>query len=124
DLFEWVELELTQLWNSLLFMDQYNYGGVEAKSDQTNDDPQVDSNWNIAENLPEETRDHFDSIVSDFIHLPSKFTQDQANKRTNLRDDDDDSCSSSVTAAAGEIFQSCMTEYLREQIVSLHQQTI
>ncbi|GKA98205.1 DNA polymerase epsilon catalytic subunit, partial [Tanacetum coccineum] len=97
----------------------YNYGGVQAKSDQTNDDPQGDrSSCNIAENLPEETRDHFNSIVSDFIYLPSKFAQDQANKRTNIRDDDDDSCTPSVTAAAGEIFQSCMTEYLREQIKS------
>nr|GEU89867.1 hypothetical protein [Tanacetum cinerariifolium] len=62
--------------------------------------------------------DHFDSIVSDFIYLPSKFAQDQPNERTNTRDDDDDSCTPSVTAAAGEIFQSCMTEYLRDQIKS------
>ncbi|GKC49550.1 hypothetical protein Tco_1072295 [Tanacetum coccineum] len=43
--------------------------------------------------------DHFDSIVSDFVY-------------------DGESCTPSITAAAGEIFQSCMTEYLREQIRS------
>ncbi|GKC39161.1 hypothetical protein Tco_1051545 [Tanacetum coccineum] len=61
-------------------------------------------------------KDHLDSIVSDFIYLPWKFAQDQANKRTNLTDDDSDSCTPSVTTAAAEIFHSCMTEYLREQI--------
>ncbi|PWA94332.1 DNA polymerase epsilon catalytic subunit [Artemisia annua] len=116
ELFEWIELESTQFWVSLLFMDQYNYGGVQAKSDQTIVNPQVESNWNIAEDLPEETRDHFDSIVSDFIYLPWKFAQDQANKQTNIRDDD--SCTPSITAAAGEMFQSCMTEDLREKIRS------
>ncbi|PWA40336.1 DNA polymerase epsilon catalytic subunit [Artemisia annua] len=116
ELFEWIELESTQFWVSLLFMDQYNYGGVQAKSDQTIVNPQVESNWNIAEDLPEETRDQFDSIVSDFIYLPWKFAQDQANKQTNIRDDDDDSCTPSITAAAGEMFQSCMTEDLREKV--------
>ncbi|GJW50335.1 hypothetical protein Tco_0091686, partial [Tanacetum coccineum] len=88
-----------------------NYGGVQAISDQTYDDPQVDmSNWNIAENLLEETR----YLISYVSH--GNFAQDQANKRTSTRDDDDDSCTLSITAAGGEIFQSSMTKYLREQI--------
>ncbi|XP_024985920.1 DNA polymerase epsilon catalytic subunit A-like isoform X2 [Cynara cardunculus var. scolymus] len=105
DLFEWIELEPLQFWHSLLFMDQYNYGGIQAKSDQTDesthDDPQVDivSSWNIAENLPKETQDHFILIVSEFMYLPWKFAQDEA-------------------TAAAEIFESCMTDHLREQIRS------
>ncbi|GKA94089.1 DNA polymerase epsilon catalytic subunit A [Tanacetum coccineum] len=39
-------------------------------------------------------------------------------------DDDDDSCTPSVTTAAGEIFNSCMTEYLREQIRSHYTQKL
>ncbi|XP_076907152.1 DNA polymerase epsilon catalytic subunit A-like [Bidens hawaiensis] len=37
-LFKLIELEPTQFWHSLLFMDQYNYGGISPKSDQTNVD--------------------------------------------------------------------------------------
>ncbi|GJU94606.1 hypothetical protein Tco_1319362 [Tanacetum coccineum] len=84
-----------------------------AKSDQMYDDPQVDmSNWNIAENLLEETR----YMISYVSH--GNLAQDQANKRTSTRDDDDDSSTLSITAAGGEIFQSSMTGYLREQIKS------
>ncbi|GKG12341.1 hypothetical protein Tco_0346578, partial [Tanacetum coccineum] len=64
--------------------------------------------------------DHFDSVFSDFIYLRWKFAQDQANKRTNLTDDDGDSRTPSVTTVCGEIFHSCMTEYLREQIRSYY----
>ncbi|GKB97871.1 splicing factor 3B subunit 1-like protein [Tanacetum coccineum] len=46
------------------------------------------------------------------------FEQDQANKRTSTRDDDDDSCTLSITVGGGEIFQLCVTGYLREQIKS------
>ncbi|GKB52308.1 hypothetical protein Tco_0903061 [Tanacetum coccineum] len=81
-------------------MDQDNYGGVQAKSDQMYDDPQVDMpNW---------------YMISYVSH--GNLAQDQANKRTSTRDDDDDSCTLSITAAGGEIFQSSMTGYLREQI--------
>ncbi|KAJ9554747.1 hypothetical protein OSB04_009361 [Centaurea solstitialis] len=122
DLFEWIELEPMQFWHSLLFMDQYNYGGIQAKSDQTDesthDDPQVDivSSWNIAENLPKETQDHFILIVSEFMYLPWKFAQDEVSKRATIRDAD--LCTPSITAAAAEIFESCMTDHLREQIRS------
>ncbi|MED6160431.1 DNA polymerase epsilon catalytic subunit A [Stylosanthes scabra] len=50
DLFEWIELEPLQFWRSLLFMDQYNYGGIPAKSDESQVD--IISSWNIAEYLP------------------------------------------------------------------------
>ncbi|KAI3706102.1 hypothetical protein L1987_76358 [Smallanthus sonchifolius] len=118
EIFKWIELEPTQFWHSLLFMDQYNYGGIQAKSDQTDDDSQVDivPRWNIAENLPKEIQDHFILIVSEFLYLPWKFAQDQVSKIANIRNGD--SCTPSITAAAAETFQSCMTEHLREQIKS------
>ncbi|KAK4492254.1 hypothetical protein RD792_003057 [Penstemon davidsonii] len=63
DLFEWIELEPFQFWHSLLFMDQYNYGGIQAKlkdrsseasTESMQDDSQIDivSSWTIVENLP------------------------------------------------------------------------
>ncbi|GJU13188.1 glutamate receptor 2.8-like protein [Tanacetum coccineum] len=54
-----------------------------------------------------------------YTYLPWKFAQDQANKRTNLTDEDGDSCTPSLTTAAGEIFQSCITEYLRDPVCIL-----
>nr|KAJ0201048.1 hypothetical protein LSAT_V11C600314360 [Lactuca sativa] len=122
DLFEWIELEPMQFWHSFLFMDQYNYGGIQAKLDAKNSDPQVElvSSWNIAEKLPKETQilqDHFILIVTEFMHLPWKFTQDEAMKRATSRNDDD-SCTPSITAAAAESFESCVTEHLRDQIRS------
>ncbi|KAJ0570212.1 putative DNA-directed DNA polymerase [Helianthus annuus] len=95
---------------------QYNYGGIQSKSDQANDYSQVDivPRWNIAENLPKETQDHFILIVSEFLYLPWKFAQDQASKRANARDDD--TCTPSITAAAAETFQSCITQHLRKQV--------
>ncbi|GKD99825.1 hypothetical protein Tco_1387809, partial [Tanacetum coccineum] len=91
----------------------HNYGGVQAISDQMYDDTQVDmSNWNIAENLSKETQ----YPISYASH--GNFAQDQANKRTSYWDDDDDSCTLSITVAGGEIFQPCMTGYLKEQIKS------
>ncbi|KAK1431332.1 hypothetical protein QVD17_07789 [Tagetes erecta] len=116
DLFKWIELEPTQFWHSLLFMDQYNYGGIQLKSDNTNNDSEVAivPQWNIAENLPKETQDYFIGTVSEFLYHPWKFAQDQASKRANVRDAE--SCTPSITAAAAETFQSCMTEYLKEQI--------
>ncbi|GKF71097.1 hypothetical protein Tco_0207211, partial [Tanacetum coccineum] len=41
----------------LWYMNKVHYGGVQATSDQTYDDPKLDmSNWNIVKNLPEYTR--------------------------------------------------------------------
>nr|XP_043613660.1 DNA polymerase epsilon catalytic subunit A-like [Erigeron canadensis] len=122
DLFEYIELEPTQFWHSLLFMDQYNYGGIQDKQDQTNDgthdDSQVDivPSWNIAVNLPAKAQDYFMYIVSDFMYLPWKFAQDETRKRATIREDD--SCTPSITAAAAENFESRMTDHLRKKIQS------
>ncbi|KAK6936184.1 DNA polymerase epsilon, catalytic subunit A, C-terminal [Dillenia turbinata] len=121
DLFEWIELEPVYFWHSLLFMDQYNYGGIQARThadDGLSDESPVDivSSWNIAENLPKETQDHFILIVSEFMYIPWMFAQEQAAKRTSSTDDD--SCTPSITAAVAETSEQHMTKYIKEQVSS------
>ncbi|XP_055836278.1 DNA polymerase epsilon catalytic subunit A-like [Solanum dulcamara] len=129
ELFEWIELEPLQFWHSLLFMDQYNYGGIQARhSDgplEVNSEPgeesacnesQVDivSSWNIAENLPKATQDHFILIVSEFMYVPWKYAQEQATHRASTSDGD--LCTPSITAALTETFDLQMAEDLKKKI--------
>ncbi|KAL3518505.1 hypothetical protein ACH5RR_021094 [Cinchona calisaya] len=131
DLFEWIEFESMQFWHSFLFMDQYNYGGIQARfQDESSDDKvrpsnesmqkesevEIVSSWNIAENMPKLTQDHFILIVSEFMYMPWKFAQEQAAKRAFLGDGD--LCTPSITAAAAETFDLQMTEDLKKKIRS------
>eukprot|EP00268_Persea_americana_P026628 TRINITY_DN2608_c0_g1_i2.p1 TRINITY_DN2608_c0_g1~~TRINITY_DN2608_c0_g1_i2.p1 ORF type:complete len:2201 (+),score=389.42 TRINITY_DN2608_c0_g1_i2:181-6783(+) len=122
DLFEWIELEHLNFWHSLLFMDQYNFGGIQAKASsgcsQIQDEPQVDivSSWNIAEYLPKETQEHFVLIVSKFMYVPWKYSQEQAAIRDASRDGN--LCTPSITVNAAETFESRVTNFLKEQIDS------
>ncbi|XP_020214340.1 DNA polymerase epsilon catalytic subunit A isoform X3 [Cajanus cajan] len=119
DLFEWVELEPLQFWCSLLFLDQYNYGGIPAKSDEGMDDESrvgIISNWNIAEYLPKEVQDRFVYIVSQFMYIPWNYAQKLAAIRTSLQNED--SCTPSINIGAAEAFESEITEYIKGQISS------
>uniref|UniRef100_A0A0R0HLB0 DNA polymerase epsilon catalytic subunit n=1 Tax=Glycine max TaxID=3847 RepID=A0A0R0HLB0_SOYBN len=119
DLFEWVELEPLQFWCSLLFMDQYNYGGIPTKSDEAlNDESQVDiiSSWNIAEYLPKKIQDHFVFIVSQFMYIPWNYAKKQAQIRASLQNGD--SCTPSINIGAAEAFESEVTEFTKDQISS------
>ncbi|KAF3455292.1 hypothetical protein FNV43_RR05740 [Rhamnella rubrinervis] len=119
DLFEWIELEPLNFWHSLLFMDQYNYGGIPARADEIVDaESRVDiiSSWNIAECLPKKIQDHFVFIVSQFLYMPWNYAQKQAAIRASLKDGN--SCTPSITIAAAETFESHLTEYLKGQISS------
>ncbi|KAL2240087.1 UNVERIFIED_CONTAM: DNA polymerase epsilon catalytic subunit A, partial [Sesamum indicum] len=128
DLFEWIELEPVQFWHSLLFMDQYNYGGIqarlqdgvteeysEASMDSMHNDSQVDiiSSWTIAENLPKATQDYFILIVSEFLYIPWKYAQEEAAKRASAMGD---LCTPSITASTAEILESQMAEFLKKKI--------
>ncbi|KAH6814720.1 DNA polymerase epsilon catalytic subunit [Perilla frutescens var. frutescens] len=130
DFFEWIEIEPFQFWHSLLFMDQYNYGGIQARSEDKSteeysnagtesvyNDSQVDivSSWTIAENLTKATQDHFILIVSEFLYFPWKFAQEEAAKRTSAIGD---LCTPSITAATAEILESQMIEFLKKKIAS------
>ncbi|RZB74984.1 DNA polymerase epsilon catalytic subunit A-like [Glycine soja] len=119
DLFEWIELEPLQFWCSLLFMDQYNYGGIPTKSDEAvNNESQVDiiSSWNIAEYLPKKIQDHFVFIVSQFMYIPWNYAKKQAQIRASLQNGD--SCTPSINIGAAEAFESEITEFTKEQIGS------
>ncbi|XP_073146772.1 DNA polymerase epsilon catalytic subunit A-like [Henckelia pumila] len=130
DLFEWIELEPFQFWHSILFMDQYNYGGIQArlKDDSTEEDSeasidsmlnnsQVDivSSWTIAENLPKSSQDHFILIVSEFLYLPWKYALEESEKRASAVGT---LCTPSITASTAEILESQMTEFLKIKIRS------
>ncbi|XP_075520013.1 DNA polymerase epsilon catalytic subunit A-like isoform X2 [Primulina tabacum] len=130
DLFEWIELEPFHFWHSLLFMDQYNYGGIQArlKDDSTEEfseasvksmlnNSQIDivSSWTIAENLPKSTQDHFILIVSEFVYFPWKYALEESEKRASAVGN---LCTPSITASTAEILESQMTEFLKIKIRS------
>ncbi|GJZ48766.1 hypothetical protein Tco_0602956, partial [Tanacetum coccineum] len=74
---------------------------------------------------PTEAIKETDVEISNIVKLSplaslSLFRRDQANKRTNLTEEDDGSCTPSLTTAAGEIFQSCMNEYLKGAATPIH----
>ncbi|RYR53665.1 hypothetical protein Ahy_A06g028876 isoform A [Arachis hypogaea] len=117
DLFEWIELEPFQFWRSLLFMDQYNYGGIPAKSDESQVD--IISSWNIAEYLPKKIQtscDQFIVIVSQFLYIPWSYAQKQAGIRESMLNGD--SCTPSINIGAAKALESEMIEYIKEQISS------
>ncbi|KAJ1279266.1 hypothetical protein BS78_04G142600 [Paspalum vaginatum] len=119
DLFEWIELEPLHFWHSLLFMDQYNYGGIQAKTqnvDSSDGDNGIDivSSWNIAEYLPKDTQDHFVLIVSEFLYIPWKFMKEQVAIQATIRDDT--SCTPSITVMAAENLEGQVIEHLRDKI--------
>ncbi|PIN09217.1 DNA-directed DNA polymerase [Handroanthus impetiginosus] len=130
DLFDLIELEPFQFWHSLLFMDQYNYGGIQgrlgdgaaeeyskASTGIMQDGAEVDivSSWTIAENLPKAMQDHFILIVSEFLYFPWKYAQEEAAKRASAMDD---MCTPSITASTAEILGLRTTEFLKKKIGS------
>ena len=59
-------------------------------------------------------QDHFVLIVSEFMYTPWKYAREQAANRASARNSD--SCTPSITATAAEVFESHITEYLKEQV--------
>ncbi|MCO5564216.1 hypothetical protein L7F22_017874 [Adiantum nelumboides] len=138
DLFEWIELDPQRYWHSLLFMDQYNYGGIQVKdlqlqgsnsiegmsqSDLSQNDlevsqPDIISSWNIAEYLPKVTQDYFIVIVSEFLYIPWKHAQDQAKLRAAAKAAASTFCTPSITVAAAANAEVAETAFLKDQIAS------
>ncbi|KAI9071851.1 hypothetical protein K1719_046191 [Acacia pycnantha] len=106
-------------------LEEYNYGGIPAKSDEAiNEESQVDiiSSWNIAESLPKKIQDHFVFIVSQFMYIPWNYAQRQA--AIPVSSQDGDSCTPSITIGAAEKFESHVTEYIkRADELLFHRQT-
>lgn len=123
ELFEWIEIEPLQFWHSLLFMDQYNFGGIPAKHDEASlDKVDIVSSWNIARYLPEKVQDLFVFNISKFIYDPWKFAQNQGVVRTSAQNDS--LCTPSITVAAAETFELHMVDYLRQKIRSTFTETL
>ncbi|XP_068311422.1 DNA polymerase epsilon catalytic subunit A-like [Pyrus communis] len=119
ELFEWIELEPLHFWHSLLFMDQFNYGGIPVRAEGSmHGEAQLDivSSWNIAEYLPKKIQDHFVYIVSQYLYIPWDYAQKQAAVRTSLQSDS--ICTPSITVADAETFESHMIDFLKGQIGS------
>ncbi|KAM1255671.1 hypothetical protein ACFX1Q_029918 [Malus domestica] len=119
ELFEWIELEPLHFWHSLLFMDQFNYGGIPVGADGSmHGEAQMDivSSWNIAEYLPKKIQDHFVYIVSQYLYIPWDYAQKQAAVRTSLQSDS--ICTPSINVADAETFESHMIDFLKGQIGS------
>ncbi|KAJ3675811.1 hypothetical protein LUZ60_004853 [Juncus effusus] len=116
DLFEWIELEPQHYWHSFLFMDQYNFGGIIAKTENTEgiSDGEIISNWNIAEFLPEQIKDHFKLIVSKFMYIPWKYLTEQVAIRTNFIDET--SSTPSITITTADSLEASVSLHLRDKI--------
>ncbi|XP_057534123.1 DNA polymerase epsilon catalytic subunit A-like [Amaranthus tricolor] len=131
DLFEWVEIEPLHFWHSLLFMDQYNYGGIQAKdhdefsasvsassSTRLPGDLQgeIVSSWNIAEHLPKSTQEHFVVMVSEFMYKPWEYALNHIADEAIFEDGDLSTPSISVPVA--EKFEALLIEFVKDQISS------
>ncbi|KAF3780559.1 DNA polymerase epsilon catalytic subunit A [Nymphaea thermarum] len=116
DLFEWIELEPVRFWHSLLFMDQYNYGGIPAKvlSGYSSNIQQASGSGVL--NDTHLDIDSFLLIVSEFIYIPWKYAKEQSAIRSASREDS--FSTPSVTVAVARTQESDVTEFLKEQIGS------
>ena len=72
ELFDFVDITAGRTWQSLLWMDKANFGGLQLTDDETEngDGLQVESNWNIGEYLPAVTINDFLVLISEFIYMP------------------------------------------------------
>ncbi|EFJ15355.1 hypothetical protein SELMODRAFT_445541 [Selaginella moellendorffii] len=115
EMFEWIELEPQRYWHSILFMDQYNYGAIQAKvsSEDNSEEFEIVSSWNIAEYLPKAIQEFFIVVVSEFIYLPWKHAQETIAARSFSF-----SSTPSVTVAAAADADALETSFLKEQIES------
>ncbi|GBG71097.1 hypothetical protein CBR_g8396 [Chara braunii] len=142
ELFEWVELIPERYWHTLLFMDQFNYGGIQAtpskgskntgaansqgisesqssvdKKDEM-DHPDIISCWNIVEYLPKATQEYFVVVVSEYIYIPWKHGIDKDREREASREQQSQPGTQSVTVAATADIEEEEKKFLRQQIAS------
>merc|ERR1712194_79444 len=78
ELYDFVDIVVDKSWESLLWMDKHNFGGVQLEDAAAGCTPQVHiaSHWNIAEYLPKATQEDFLILVSEFIYVPLKSEQE------------------------------------------------
>lgn len=69
-LFRFLDINVTQFWNTLLWMDEVNFGGKSCKTIAPENEVQVMDlcmNWHIKEFLPPILGDEFDRTIIEFI---------------------------------------------------------
>jgi hypothetical protein len=59
-------------------------------------------------------QDHYVFIVSQFMYIPWNYAQKQAAIRASVLSGD--SCTPSINIGAAEVFESEITEYIKEQV--------
>ncbi|CAM6102738.1 unnamed protein product [Calypogeia fissa] len=122
ELFEWIDLQSKRSWHSLLFMDQHNYGGIQADrttSEESSQDAQANeivSSWNIAEYLPKATQDYFVVIVSEYIFIPWKHAEEKAARLAG--DGGHISSTPSITLAGAATLEAEDVLFLRDKVTS------
>jgi len=65
DIFDFIEFDIRKSWQSLLFMDKANFGGITLDPETGASD--IQANWNLADFLPVSLQNTFLTFVSQFI---------------------------------------------------------
>ena len=87
DLFLHVDLKPIQVWEHLIWMDHYNYGGIVYEEDQL-DSPMdsIDFKWNLAEYLPLACKTRFIQITAEYIYEIQQFLSREKDNQENSND--------------------------------------
>ncbi|KAL1314181.1 DNA polymerase epsilon catalytic subunit A [Arachis hypogaea] len=97
-------------------MDQYNYGGIPAKSDESLKLTLYQAGILLSTCQRKSKQDHFIVIVSQFLYIPWSYAQKQTGIRESMLNGD--SCTPSINIGAAEALESEMIVYIKEQISS------
>ena len=112
ELFTHIDLKPTQVWEHLIWMDSFNYGGIlcdnpeeaiQAGAEDEDSNSSVDFKWNMAEYLPAACKNQFVRLTAEYIYEIHHFRRDNKNAIVNKENDGpstdkDDKKSKTLTA--------------------------
>ncbi|XP_030759546.1 DNA polymerase epsilon catalytic subunit A [Sitophilus oryzae] len=101
ELFHSIDISYSQCWEHLVWLDPANYCGVKGKTQQEldksteaveeeeneeTDEPDIDINWSMAEQLPETARcrDNFKIIITSYLNAIYMSMKSNSNKGTPM----------------------------------------
>lgn len=88
-MFREIELNPMRLWNTLLWMDPFNFGGLEGNAPDQPVNEAVHMNWNVGKYLPTALQGPFRTVVAEYIfHADAAFKSYEATKKPNSGADD------------------------------------
>eukprot|EP00742_Colponemidia_sp_Colp-10_P004977 GILJ01005318.1.p1 GENE.GILJ01005318.1~~GILJ01005318.1.p1 ORF type:complete len:1434 (+),score=252.77 GILJ01005318.1:629-4303(+) len=73
-LFKWLYFSADQFWDTLIFDDRANFGGLMSGA------PRVTSHWNLASYLPPAVEEIFLALIGEFVFLPWRNRNQRAAK--------------------------------------------